>query len=152
VFVRELDANVTHVKGAGPALARSLANVGVTTVAGLLSYYPRDWEDRSRRVPFSAFAHSSAICTEATVLAHDWFGFGRMKTLKVHVDDGSARAVLVCFNRPFLEKQLVVGGRYRIWGRFYFKYGKSSLPPSRSRLWGDAGGRRCLGRPRRPGQ
>ncbi len=123
MFVRELDASVTHVKGAGPSLARSLAGVGVTTVAGLLSYYPRDWEDRSRRVPFSEFA-SGTVCTEATVLAHDWFGAGRMRTLKVHVEDESARAVLVCFNRPFLEKQLIPGGRYRIWGRFYHKYGE----------------------------
>jgi ATP-dependent DNA helicase RecG len=58
------------------------------------------------------------------VLAHDWFGFGRMKTLKVHVEDESGRGVLICFNRPFLEKQLVVGGYYRLWGRFFYKYGE----------------------------
>jgi ATP-dependent DNA helicase RecG len=47
-----------------------------------------------------------------------------MKTLKIHVEDGSARGVLVCFNRPFLEKQIVIGGRYRLWGRFFYKYGE----------------------------
>jgi ATP-dependent DNA helicase RecG len=46
-----------------------------------------------------------------------------MKTLKVHVEDHTARAVLVCFNRPFLEKQLIVGKYYRLWGRFSYKYG-----------------------------
>jgi ATP-dependent DNA helicase RecG len=58
------------------------------------------------------------------VLAHDWIGFGRMKTLKVHIEDESGRATLVCFNRPFLEKQLITGNRYRLWGRFFYKYGE----------------------------
>jgi ATP-dependent DNA helicase RecG len=47
-----------------------------------------------------------------------------MKTLKVHIEDSSARAVLVCFNRPFLEKQLIVGKQFRLWGRFFYKYGE----------------------------
>jgi ATP-dependent DNA helicase RecG len=47
-----------------------------------------------------------------------------MKTLKVHVEDETGRAVLICFNRNFLEKQLAVGNRYRIYGRFYYKYGE----------------------------
>jgi ATP-dependent DNA helicase RecG len=57
-------------------------------------------------------------------LAHDWFGFGRMKTLKVHVEDETGRGVLICFNRSFLEKQLIVGRYYRLWGRFFYKYGE----------------------------
>jgi ATP-dependent DNA helicase RecG len=47
-----------------------------------------------------------------------------MKTLKIHIEDDSGRAVLVCFNRPFLKNQLAVGETYRIWGKFYYKYGE----------------------------
>jgi ATP-dependent DNA helicase RecG len=47
-----------------------------------------------------------------------------MKTLKVHVEDHTARAVLVCFNRPFLEKQLPPGESFRVWGKFFWKYGE----------------------------
>jgi ATP-dependent DNA helicase RecG len=64
------------------------------------------------------------VNTLIRVTAHDWIGFGRMKTLKVHIEDESGRAVLVCFNRPFLEKQLVTGKQYRLWGRFFYKYGE----------------------------
>ena len=74
-------------------------------------------------MPIKDFRHSR-VCTEVTVIAHDWIGFGRMKTLKVHVEDASGRAALLCFNRPWLEKQLVSGRRYRLWGRFYYKYGE----------------------------
>jgi ATP-dependent DNA helicase RecG len=92
-------------------------------VGDLLCRYPRDWEDRSRLVPLKDFSRGP-VCTVVKVLAHDWFGAGRMKTLKIHVEDESARAVLICFNRPFLEKQLIPGESYRLWGRFAYKYGE----------------------------
>lgn len=139
MFLRELTASVDTLSGVGPQAAGALARLGIGSVGALLSHYPRDWEDRSRRIGLADFGRQGSasqgpaslgspsqgtVCTEAVVLAHDWFGFGRMKTLKVHIEDETARAVLVCFNRPFLEKQLIVGEKYRIWGRFYFKYGE----------------------------
>jgi ATP-dependent DNA helicase RecG len=124
MFLRELTIPVDHIRGAGPSARQALARVGVTTAAELLCRYPRDWEDRSRIVLLRDYYRFPAVCTVVRVLAHDWFGFGRMKTLKVHVEDESGRGVLICFNRPFLEKQLVVGGYYRLWGRFFYKYGE----------------------------
>ncbi|GHV88058.1 ATP-dependent DNA helicase RecG [Spirochaetia bacterium] len=124
MFLRELSVSIDHIKGAGPAAIKTLARTGITSVSGLLCYYPRDWEDRSVTVPLRDFQHYPAVCTVVRVLAHDWFGFGRMRTLKVHVEDDTAKATLVCFNRPFLEKQLTVGAYFRLWGRFYYKYGE----------------------------
>ncbi|MFP3040831.1 ATP-dependent DNA helicase RecG [Treponema primitia] len=124
MFLRELTASADHIKGAGPASVKALAKAGINSVAALLCYYPRDWEDRSHSVPLADYSRYPAVCTVVRVIAHDWFGFGAMKTLKIHVEDESGRAVLVCFNRPFLEKQLVPGMQYRLWGRFYYKYGE----------------------------
>lgn len=124
MFLRELSIPVDHVRGAGPSTVRSLAKVGITSVGNLLSYYPRSWEDRSRYVPLRDFTKYPAVCTTVTILAHTWFGAGTMRTLKVYVEDETARAALICFNRPFLEKQLPIGERVRLWGRFYFKYGE----------------------------
>ncbi|MDR2070422.1 MAG: ATP-dependent DNA helicase RecG [Treponema sp.] len=124
MFLRELTVSPDHIKGAGPATIRALARAGITSVGALLCRFPRDWEDRSVAVPLADFQRHSSVCTVVRVLAHDWFGFGRMRTLKVYVEDSSARAVLVCFNRPFLEKQLVPGKQFRLWGRFFYKYGE----------------------------
>jgi ATP-dependent DNA helicase RecG len=124
MFLRELAAQTDHIKGAGPASVKALTKAGINSVAALLCYYPRDWEDRSRIVPLADHGRHKAVCALVRVIAHDWFGAGPMRTLKVHVEDESARAVLVCFNRPFLEKQLVPGMKYRLWGRFYYKYGE----------------------------
>ncbi|MDR2482888.1 MAG: ATP-dependent DNA helicase RecG [Treponema sp.] len=124
MFLRELTDPINRLKGAGPAAVKALAKAGIAHAGALLSRYPRDWEDRSVAVPLAEFRRFPSVCTAVRVLAHDWFGFGRMRTLKVHVEDESGRAVLVCFNRPFLEKQLEIGRTYRLWGRFYYKYGE----------------------------
>jgi ATP-dependent DNA helicase RecG len=124
MFLRELRAGLDHLKGVGPAAEKALAKAGIVNVAGLLCHYPRDWEDRSVTVLLKDYEAAHNVCTVVQVLAHEWFGFGRMKTLKIHVEDESFRAVLVCFNRPFLEKQMIIGRRYRLWGHFFYKYGE----------------------------
>jgi ATP-dependent DNA helicase RecG len=124
MFLRELSAGLESLYGAGPAAVKLLAKLGITTVAGLLCHYPRDWEDRSRRVPIREWDRGRSVCTVAKVLAHEWFGAGRMKTLKIYVEDESARASLICFNRDFLARQLPVGAHCRLWGRFTYKYGE----------------------------
>ncbi|MDR2766889.1 MAG: DEAD/DEAH box helicase, partial [Treponema sp.] len=123
MFLRELLDPIEKIKGAGPAASRILAAAGITGVGQLLSRYPRDYEDRSRAVPLRDW-RGGPVCTTARVIAHDWFGFGAMKTLKVYIEDSGDRACLVCFNRPFLQKTLSVGERIRVWGRFYYKYGE----------------------------
>jgi ATP-dependent DNA helicase RecG len=140
MYLRELTDSIDHIKGAGPAAARLLANAGIVSVAALLSYYPRDWEDRRRIAPLKDWA-KGPVCTTVKVLAHDWFGFGPMKTLKVYVEDETARGVLICFNRPFLQKQLTLGRRFRIWGRFCYKYGELQSTAFETEAEGKAAGR-----------
>jgi len=121
---------LSAIKGIGPALVPKFAQMGIRNVADLLCHYPRDWEDRSIAVPIGEFHHKQ-VCTEVTVIARNWIGFGRNRrlnhkpTFKAYVEDESGtRAALVCFNRPWLEKQLVQGGRFRLWGRFKYQYGE----------------------------
>jgi ATP-dependent DNA helicase RecG len=124
VFLREMNQPLSVLKGAGPRVGAALAQLGVLCLRDLLLLAPRDYEDRTRRVPLKDFARFPKVNTLARVIGHQWFGYGRMRTLKVIVDDGSAEAALVCFNRPFLEKQLPVGARIALCGSFQFRYGE----------------------------
>ena len=124
MFLHELRQPVATLRGAGPSVAAKLGRLGVATIADLLTHYPRDYEDRSRFVPFSRFADGGAVHTVALVTSHEWFGFGRAKTLKVTARDESSEASLLCFNRPFLEKTLPVGSRIVVRGKFQFRYGE----------------------------
>jgi ATP-dependent DNA helicase RecG len=123
MLLRSIAAPLTAIRGIGPIQVPKLARLGIRNVAGLLCHYPRDWEDRTVTIPIVEF-RKGKVCTEVSVVARDWIGFGRMRTLKVYVEDESGRAALLCFNRPWLEKQLVQGERFRLWGRFSYKYGE----------------------------
>lgn len=120
--VSEILTPVSSISGIGPQLTKILAKVNIFTVGQLLQYYPRDWEDRSKKVPLKLFAQQSKINTVAKVIRQEWFGYGNMKTLKVLVDDGTATAELVCYNRAFLEKVLIPGKIFTITGSFFVKY------------------------------
>ena len=123
MFLRELKDPVTSLRGVGPAAAECLKRLGIANLSALLCHYPREWEDRSHNVPLKDW-QKAKVCTEIEVLAKDWFGFGKMKTLKIFVQDETARASLICFNRPFMEKQFPVGSRCRLFGQFHYKYGE----------------------------
>lgn len=118
-----MGAAVENLSGVGPATARLFAKLNIFTVADLLTAYPRDYEDRTKRVQLKDFA-SSKIHTVCKVTAHEWFGYGRMRTLKILINDGSGSAELVAFNRPFLEKSLPVGSLILVTGKFEVRYGK----------------------------
>ncbi|MBR6153813.1 MAG: ATP-dependent DNA helicase RecG [Treponema sp.] len=119
--LRDLGTAVEQISGIGPSTAKCLAKLNIFSVADLLSFYPRDYEDRTRRITLADYT-SGKVHTVAKVMAHDWFGYGRMKTLKIAVSDGTASAWLVAFGRSFLERSIPEGSIIQIDGKFEVKY------------------------------
>lgn len=122
VKLNEINAPVSSLTGLGPALTKILAKINIFTVGDLLKYYPRDYEDRTKRVSLSQFEINPKIHTVAYVLRHEWFGYGNMKTLKIIINDGTLNAELICFRRAFLENSLPVGSFISLHGTFGIKY------------------------------
>ena len=120
--LREISVPVTSLHGVGESTAKLFSHLNIFTVGDLLSYWPRSFDDRTKFVPLKDFQHGK-VNTVAKVVAHEWFGYGNMRTLKVIIEDSTARAELVCFNRPFLEKSLAVGFSVRVNGTFSLRYG-----------------------------
>ncbi len=121
----EILNSVSSLAGVGPATATLLANLNIFTVGDLLQFYPRDYEDRTKRLSLmDAFRQKARAHTIAQVIGHEWFGYGRMKTLKLIISDGTLRAELVAFNRAFLEKSLPIGTIIAVTGKFEEKYGR----------------------------
>ena len=103
-------------------MQKQFANLNVWTICDLLSYYPRSYKDRTKRISLSQFETVREVHTIASVTGHEWFGYGRMKTLKILIKDSTARAELICFNRPFMEKSFPVGAVIAVTGSFFVKY------------------------------
>ena len=122
--VKDIRTPVSAITGVGPQLSKLFSKINIFTVGDLLQYYPRDYEDRSVKVPLNQFKEHSKVHTVARVLGQEWFGYGKMRTLKVIINDGTATADLICFNRSFLEKTLQPGSIINVTGQFYVKYSK----------------------------
>lgn len=122
MILSELGAAVETLSGVGPAAAKKFASLNIFTVADLLSVFPRDYEDRTKRIPLRDYANFPKVHTICKVTAHQWFGYGKMKTLKIAISDGSANAWLVAFNRDFLAKSLPEGSIIAVTGKFETKY------------------------------
>ena len=122
----DLGTAVETLSGVGPSTAKQFAKLSIFTVADLLSTWPRAYEDRTQRVFLKDFENASKVHTVCKVTGHDWFGYGKMRTLKIAITDGTASAWLVAFNRSFLEKSLPIGSIIAVTGKFEVKY--NSLP------------------------
>ena len=44
----DLSKEIKYVKGVGPARAELLKKIGILNLKDLITYYPRDYEDRSK--------------------------------------------------------------------------------------------------------
>ncbi len=115
---------VEKLAGVGAKTAGLFARQGIFTVGDLLSSYPRDYEDRTLRIPIADWDKQPKIHTVCKVLAHSFFGYGRTKTLKLCVADGTGELQLVAFNRPFLEKSLPEGCIISLVAQCQYKYGE----------------------------
>ena len=97
----DIQIPVNSIQGVGPSSEAAFVRLNIFSVADLLCHYPRDWEDRTHYVPLKDFNQYKKVNTIAKVIAHEWFGFGAMRTLKIIISDNTAQAALICFNRPF---------------------------------------------------
>jgi ATP-dependent DNA helicase RecG len=109
---------VAEIKGIGPKKLVGLADMGVTSVADLIAYYPRRWLDRTNE----ARIRDLAVGQEALVLV-DIRGVTKRLTkqrktmITARVGDGSGQMSVVFFNQPWREKQLREGMTVALFGK-----------------------------------
>lgn len=120
--VGDIKNPVSSISGVGPQLTKTLAKINIFTVGDLLQYYPYDYDDRTEKITLDKYNQFKKIHTVARVISHEWFGYGSMKTLKIKIDDETATADLICFNRNFLERSLPPGTIVSVTGQFSVRY------------------------------
>ncbi|MCL2758857.1 MAG: ATP-dependent DNA helicase RecG [Treponema sp.] len=123
MFLRSLNYPVNSIFGIGSAAITKLSKLGIRTASDLLMHFPRDWEDRIKKINLEEY-RSGKVCSVVTVFAKEWIGYGKMKTLKIYIKDDTAQGVLLCFNRPWMDKQIKIDSQYVVYGRFFYKYGE----------------------------
>lgn len=113
-----LDSPLTELKGVGETLAKKFAVLGLHTVADLIDYYPRRYEDYSNVASISKLKPGmvtiEAVIKQAT---------GRYVRRGLHITEaiasdktGSVR--LIWFNQPYRAAALKTGQSYFISGTY----------------------------------
>jgi ATP-dependent DNA helicase RecG len=95
-----LEQNIMYLQGVGPNRAALLEKeLGITTLQGLLDYFPYKYIDRSRIYKISDINGSMPyVQLMGEILSFEEFGTGRTKRLVAHFSDGTGVIDLVWFN------------------------------------------------------
>ena len=94
---------VTALHRVGPAAARSLARLGISSVGDLLLHMPMRYEDRTRFVPLREVEIGQS-CLVAGELVKSNFAYGRRRSLTATISDGAGFLTMRLFH--FSRRQL----------------------------------------------
>jgi ATP-dependent DNA helicase RecG len=107
---------VTSLRGVGPALATTLARLGLHTVQDLLFHLPLRYEDRTHIVPIGALRPGDRAVIEGEVQLTEVV-FRRRRALLCRVSDGSGSLTLRFFHFSAAQQDaLARGTRLRCFG------------------------------------
>jgi len=125
-----LEHDISEVKNVGGKRARQLNDMGVFSVWDLLSYYPRDYEDRTKITPISDIIPDEINIIKAKPASKgETSNHGRFKVTKVELEDGTGRVTAVWFNQPYMENYFISGRYYIFVGKAAYKYGSMQITP-----------------------
>ena len=64
-----LEKEIQYVKGVGPTRAKLLNKLGIFTLEDLITYYPREYEDRSKPKVIASLVNDEEALIEAVVVS-----------------------------------------------------------------------------------
>lgn len=121
----ELDQDIQFLKGVGPAKVKLLNTIGIYNLEDLITYYPRDYEDRSRPRKIEDLQDGE----EAYIRAFPASRFqvinthGKLKICKLLVKDETGVIEIIWYNQPYLKEKFIVGKEYSFFGKVSKKIG-----------------------------
>ncbi|MCX8073941.1 MAG: ATP-dependent DNA helicase RecG [Candidatus Binatia bacterium] len=120
-----LSRPVQFLKGVGPQRAQDLQRFGIETVEDLLYHLPFRYEDRRTVTPIRALriGETATVVGELVSLQERFVGRVQRHVLQGVLRDATGSLALVWFHQlPFFKNNLVVGERYRVYGRVEGSY------------------------------
>lgn len=113
-----LDTPLTDFPGVGPARAAKLEKLGLTRVRDLMSYFPRDYEDRRKIWSIRSAPLGVKVCVQAMAAEHPRLSRIRkgMELVKVKAVDHAGALHITFFNQSYVERAIKAGEEYVFWG------------------------------------
>lgn len=121
----DLKQNIQYIKGVGPSRVELLNKLGIYTLEDLITYYPREYEDRSIVKPIAElvpgeYATFRGVAmskpTEARIKKN-------MTITKLIVRDVTGSAYLTWFNQSYIKNSFCAAEEYTFYGKVTRNYG-----------------------------
>lgn len=125
----DLKQSVQYIKGVGPQRAALLQKLNIYTLEDLITYFPRDYEDRSKPKKISQLVDGEEALIEAIAISKisEVKIRKNMVIEKLIVRDETGSCVISWFNQKYLKGKFEIGCKYSFFGKAAVKYGKIEI-------------------------
>jgi len=129
MLMSNLDNDVKYIKGVGPNRVEVLNKLGIFTLKDLITYYPRDYEDRSKPKKIVDCQDGEDVLIEAIAVSRlvEIRVKKNMVMYKLTVQDDTGVCNITWFNQPYLKTQFKYGEPYCFFGRVHKKGSKLEM-------------------------
>ena len=115
----ELSTSVRYIKGIGEQRAKSLEKLRIFTLRDLISYFPRDYEDRRTFRKIRDLEPGATACVTAMAAASPTLNRVRkgMELVKVRAVDETGALDVTFFNQTYMRDHIQAGEHYTFFGK-----------------------------------
>ena len=113
-----LNTPLTDFPGVGEVRAKKLEKLGLVRCADLISYFPRDYEDRRQVYSIRSAPLGQKVCISAMAAEHPRLSRIRkgLDLVKLKVVDQAGALHITFFNQGYVERALRAGEEYIFYG------------------------------------
>lgn len=106
----ELSKDVKYIKGVGPNRVKLLNKLGIFTLGDLITYFPRDYEDRSKPKELYQCVDGEEATIEVVAVSrlNDTRIRNGKSIQKLIVRDETATATITWFNQSYLKNKFEI--------------------------------------------
>ena len=124
----DLKKDVKYVKTVGPNRVKLLNKLNIYTLKDLITYYPRDYQDRSKPKNLYECIDGEETLIEAIPVAKmTEMHKGKMTINKLTVRDQTGICYITWFNQGYLKNVFVPGKMYKFFGKITIKGGRIEM-------------------------
>ena len=125
----DLSKDVKYIKGVGPNRVKLLNKLGIFTLKDLITYYPREYEDRSKPKQIQEIVDNEEVLIKAIAVSKvaEIRIKRNMCMYKLTVNDGTANCYITWFNQSYVKNLIKLGETYCFYGKATVKNGKVSM-------------------------
>ena len=125
----DLEKDIKFIKGVGPNRATLLNKLGIFNLKDLITYFPREHEDRGKPKGIAELedGEEALICAYPVARMNEVRIRGNLTLCKLIVRDETGTMQITWYNQSYLKNTFKPNERYKFYGKVSKKYGKVEM-------------------------